>query len=154
MRTSITLHSTMARSASIDNLSLRIRTSTSPSTGIDAMFAFRSLIATAGTLSAGKSRLQRMSIGICILPRLLLAKSVWAFACSILFRCLSEMPIWSSPNANVSFETLPATNRLSTMMPILLRVFFSAFNRPLSLICLRSAIAKIVSLLSVYTICG
>ena len=153
-RTSMTLHSTMERSASIDSLPLLMRISASPSIGTEAMFAFRPLIATAGTLSAGKSRPHRISIGICILPRLLLAISVCAFACISIFLCLSVIPIWSSPNAKVSLETLPAMNRLSIRIPILLRMFLSVFRRPLSLACLRSAIAKIVSLLSVYTTCG
>ena len=123
---------------------------------MSATLALKSFRATAGIVSCGRSILPDISIGTGSLPNEPVASIALAFASMSM--CPSSSRIWnfSTARANVSDLTLPATNIVSTLRPILLRALFGPLllTSPLNPTRVMSIIAKTVSRLSVYTMCG
>ena len=127
--------------------------SASPSKGRAAISALKLWTPRAGTLSFGKWSVVLRLIGMFIRPNALVAKVVFASASRSMWSSCSWMWSMFRPKASVSAATLPATNILSTERP---RRFFELFlvdSLPSKTACFSSMKVKIVSLLSVYTIC-
>ena len=108
----------------------------------------------AKTESLGKLISELMSIGTFILPYELIASHVVAVASrSMCLRCSLTLNL-SSLSARVSDGSLPATNMLSMLNPILCLSFPPTESLPLNLIRFRVIIAKTVSAGEEYTILG